>query len=330
MAAHAADSRKPEVTRCLCPADPRARHTIEHVDLALLRGLLRGGDRGTGAPGSPDWPNQRPNAAVAPDSPILLDSRQVAGLLGIGRTKVSQLMAKARSGSYALDVASACRDRAWRPGSGRGRPAVKCSGSADQVWRVNGETTKAPSNLRKEGLWVGAVSLPDGRRRAMYGRTRDEVRRKLAGALNARESGALTDARGQTLGQFLDTWLNEVAKPSVREWTYRGYEVHVRLHIKPSLGKVRLDRLEPGHVQALLNRKLKEGLSPASVRYIRGTLRTALQQAVRWGQLSRNVAALVDGPRTQHYEIKPLDAGEARRLLETLGQDRLRRSTPSH
>lgn len=158
----------------------------------------------------------------------------------------------------------------------------------------------------------------------MYGRTREEVRRKLAAALNARETGTLADPRGQTLGQFLDTWLNEVVKPSVREWTYRGYEVHVRVHIKPILGKVPLDRLEPAHVQAFLNRKLKEGLSPASVRYIRGTLRTALQQGVRWGELSRNVAALVDGPRSEHYEIRPFDAKEARRLFVTLGDDRLR------
>lgn len=178
--------------------------------------------------------------------------------------------------------------------------------------------------LRKDGLWAGAVSLANGRRKTMYGRTRDEVRRKLAGALQAREVGALTDSRGQTLGEFLDVWLSEVAKPAVRTWTYRGYEVHIRLHIKPALGRVPLERLEPSHVQAFLNQKLKQGLSPRSVRFIRGTLRTALQQAVRWGQLPRNVAALVDGPRTERYEIKPLDASEAKKLLAALDGDRLR------
>jgi len=178
--------------------------------------------------------------------------------------------------------------------------------------------------LRKDGLWVGAVSLPTGRRRVVYGRTREDVRRKLTGALHARESGTLTDARGQTLGHFLDLWLAEIVKPSVRPWTYRGYEVHVRLHIKPILGRVALERIEPAHVQALLNRKQKEGLSSKSVRYIRGTLRAALQQAVRWGYLARNAAALVDGPRIERYEIKPFDATEARRLLDALVNDRLR------
>ena len=111
---------------------------------------------------------------------------------------------------------------------------------------------------------------------------------------------------------------------TLRIWTYRGYEVHVRLHLKPSLGHIALERLEPAHVQALLNRKLKEGLSPKSVLYIRSTLRSALQQAVRWGYLTRNSAALVDGPRSERFDIKPLDADEARRLLEALEGDRLR------
>lgn len=177
--------------------------------------------------------------------------------------------------------------------------------------------------LRKDGLWVGAVSLPTGRRKVVYGRTRDDVRRRLTGALHSRESGTLTDSRGQTLGQFLDLWLSEIVRPSVRAWTYRGYEVHVRLHIKPVLGHVTLERIEPAHVQALLNRKLQEGLSSKSVRYIRGTLRAALQQAVRWGYLARNAAALVDGPRIERYEIKPFDATEARRLLDGLEGDRL-------
>lgn len=59
----------------------------------------------------------------------------------------------------------------------------------------------------------------------MYGRSRDEVRRLLAEALAARESGTLNDARGMTIGAFLDVWLAEVAKPSVRHWTFKPYQL---------------------------------------------------------------------------------------------------------
>jgi integrase len=173
------------------------------------------------------------------------------------------------------------------------------------------------------GRWAAAVSLPGGRRKYMYGRTREEVRRLLAEALAARERGTLADARGLTVGVFLDNWLNEVVKPSVRPWTFKGYEVHVRLHIKPAIGRIALERLQPTDVQSLINAKTKDGLSPKSVRYVLGTLRTALNQALRWGYISRNPAALVDGPRVERYDFQPFSVEEARRLLATAKGDRL-------
>ena len=145
----------------------------------------------------------------------------------------------------------------------------------------------------------------------------------MTAALHAINTGGLADARGLTLGNFLKQWLQEVVQPSVRHWTYRGYEVHVRLHINPVLGSMPLERVEPRHVQSLLNRKLNEGMSPKSVRYIRGTLRTALNQAVKWGLVARNSAALVDGPRVPTYEIQPFTPDEARRFLAAARGDRL-------
>src|SRR5260370_21260464 len=59
--------------------------------------------------------------------------------------------------------------------------------------------------------------------------------------------------------------------------------------------------------------------SPISAR----NLRTALNQAVRWGLVSRNAAALVDGPRVQRYEIAPFTPVEARRFLSAVRGHRL-------
>jgi len=186
--------------------------------------------------------------------------------------------------------------------------------------RANGEGS---IYRRPNGSWSGIASLPDGRRKQVYGRSRDEVRRKLSDILHSHEHGTYADARGRTVGDFLDQWLAEVAKPRVRAWTYAGYEVHIRRHLKPSLGRIALERLTPQHVQALLNQKLREGLKPKTVRYLRGTLRTALNEAVRWGLISRNAAALVDGPRVERYPIKPFAPDEARRLLQAIKGDRL-------
>jgi hypothetical protein len=127
---------------------------------------------------------------------------------------------------------------------------------------------------RRDGRWVAAISLGGRRRKWFYGTTREEVQRKMIAALHALNTGGLADSRSLTVSDFLNQWLHEVVRPSVRVWTYRGYEVHVRLHINPVLGFMPLDRVEPRHVQSLLNQKLKEGMAPKSVRYIRARFAT--------------------------------------------------------
>ncbi len=176
---------------------------------------------------------------------------------------------------------------------------------------------------RKDGLWCVAFTTTEGRRKYYYGNTRDDVRRRLTSAQHSIDAGNFVDSGGLTLGTYLDQWLREAVHPSVRRWTYLGYEVHVRLHIKPLLGNIRLDRLTPLHVQSLINRKLQQGLSPKSVKYIRGTLRTALNQAIRWGMMSQNPATMVELPRGSRYEIRPLTPEEARTFLASIKGDRL-------
>jgi len=172
-------------------------------------------------------------------------------------------------------------------------------------------------------LWAAYLSTELGRRKYFYGTSREEVRKRLGAAIHARESGTLADSRGILLGDYLDQWLTDVVRPNVRPWTHKGYEVHVRLHIKPALGRIPLEKLQPVHVQQLINERSRTGLKPKSVRYVLGTLRASLNQAVRWGLISRNPATLVDGPRVEQYEINPLSPDEARAFLASVKGDRL-------
>jgi len=64
-------------------------------------------------------------------------------------------------------------------------------------------------------------------------------------------------------------------------------------------------------------------MAPKTVQYARGVLRTALNQALRWGLVSRNVADLVDGPKVERHEIQPFSPEEARTFLAAVRGDRL-------
>lgn len=72
-----------------------------------------------------------------------------------------------------------------------------------------------------------------------------------------------------------------------------------------------------------LNCKLADGSSPRTVQYIRAVLRRALGQALKWSLVARNVATLVDPPRVEHYEVRPLDVKDAKKLLKAIKGHRL-------
>ena len=180
---------------------------------------------------------------------------------------------------------------------------------------------------RSDGRWVGVVDLGwlDGKRnrRSMYAKTRKEVQEKLNIALTAHRKGLSFQSDRLTVREFLSDWLSESVKPAVRPRTYQSYAELVRLHLEPSLGRIRLSKLTPRDVQKLINSKLNKGLSSRRVQYIHAVLRKALGQAEKWGFVARNVAKLADLPKVEQPEISPFDPDEARLFVKAIEGERL-------
>jgi integrase len=102
-----------------------------------------------------------------------------------------------------------------------------------------------------------------------------------------------------------------------------GYRTNVERHIIPRIGGRKLGRLTARDVRLLLDECRQSGLSERSVRYVHGTLRAALEDAVREDLLPRNVARLVRLSTPAPAEPRILTVGEARQLLRTARDDRL-------
>lgn len=124
----------------------------------------------------------------------------------------------------------------------------------------------------------------------------------------------------QTVQEFLDRWLSDIIKPKKAPRTHESYAAEIRRHLGPGLGHHRLKRLSPQDVQAYLRRKEEQGLSKRTVQYHRTILRAALNQAMRWGLVSRNVAALTEAPRVDRPERPFLSIEEADRILAAAKQ----------
>jgi integrase len=180
--------------------------------------------------------------------------------------------------------------------------------------------------LRKDGRWMArpTIHTPDGiKRPSIYGKTREEARQQLAKIIAERDSGLVFDAKNLTVGEYLDRWLRDSVRDTVRPSTYERQEQLVRLHIKPALGRLKLKSLTPAHVQGLYRDRMDSGLSPATVHKIHVVLHKALSQAVRWSLIPRDAAEAVKAPRPAPDEIRPLNREQVNALLEGVRANRL-------
>ncbi|GHO65054.1 site-specific integrase [Ktedonobacter sp. SOSP1-52] len=171
---------------------------------------------------------------------------------------------------------------------------------------------------RNDGRWAAAISLDNGKRKTLYGKTRKEVQEKLKKALHEQQEGRMITAPQQTIKHYLEYWLEEVHRQSIRIRTYERYEEIVRLHLLPALGHHMLQKLAPQHLQTFYNSKLREGLSATTVISFHNVLHKALDHAMRWRLMAYNVCDLVSPPRRKHIELETLNLEQAQQFLTTV------------
>lgn len=173
---------------------------------------------------------------------------------------------------------------------------------------------------RADGKWVGAISLgiqADGKlkRKCKVADARKEISDWLKPELAKAQQGGLIVTKRQTAGQFLEQWLTECAKLSVKPGTYASYEHQIKAHIIPILGGLQLTQLNAQHVQRYLTEKREAGLSATTVRYQRTVLRIALKQAEEWGLVGSNAAARVKPPKVTALKVEAMEIEQIRAFL---------------
>jgi integrase len=209
--------------------------------------------------------------------------------------------------------------------------------------RVNGEGSIFPyRNGFAAYVWV---TTPAGqkRRKYIYGKTREQVNDKWV-QLKAKAAKVPVPTTTPTVAEYLAYWLAEIIKPNREDSTYSHYEVMSRLHVIPGIGKKRIDKLTvretqtwlnkvPGNCQCCAQKKDAKRPKPRCcaigeccedfpsrrvIEAARGTLRAALNHAMREELISRNVAELATLPkaRKKNRRKNSWTVDEARKFLE--------------
>lgn len=172
---------------------------------------------------------------------------------------------------------------------------------------------------RKDGRWVAALGVKDGAGRTRkvyrYASTRTKARVALRDLERRVEEGVQLTAGAPTLGAYLTKWLGTV-KATVRVSTHQGYSSILQVRVIPRIGKVKLTKVTPLHLQELYAELLDAGLTARSVGHTHRVLHRAFSQAVRWGLIGRNPCDGADPPRARPSEMRVLTREQAAAFLD--------------
>lgn len=137
--------------------------------------------------------------------------------------------------------------------------------------------------------------------------TRKAAQEALTELLDDLRTGEYAHDERQTVGEFLASCIDGKVANGLRPTTERSYRQHIRDHLVPHLGRLRLRDLRAGHVEAML-RTVEAG--PSTVRRVHATLRSALSDAKRRRLVSYNAAVDVALPKASRPKVQPWEPGE--------------------
>lgn len=209
--------------------------------------------------------------------------------------------------------------------------------------------TRAPQGSgtirqRKDGLWEARFT--PGRdpgsgkqiQRSFYGKSQEEVRKKLNRVQTEKDDGIYIDPVKITVGQWADIWLKEYLG-EVKETTREQYLYQIEVHIKPHLGAVKLSAVTPPMIQHMYNTVMKprkigikgkdgkmvkksfRGISAKSVKNLHGVCHRMFAQAVMLQYIHANPCDPCKLPRCEKVDIRPITEEYFKPFLDAIKKD---------
>ena len=181
-------------------------------------------------------------------------------------------------------------------------------------------SSKGEGSLYRDGdSWRASVTI-DGKKKRVRAETKAEAAQKRRELLQRRDSGTLVVGESPTVEAWLTHWLENIAE--LTPLTHTAYASHINGYIIPVIGKIRLEKLRPEHLEGLYSTMLdgthqrtKKPVSPSTVRHTHSVLRRALKIANQRGHVARNIALLVNAPKAGKAQTEALSLADTQALL---------------
>jgi len=191
--------------------------------------------------------------------------------------------------------------------------SIRKKGKGYEIIISTGKDPKTGKYKQKSFMFHG--SLPEARK--------EEARLKYEYKNQIRIDSKMT------VEQYLVMWLDRTKDDRAYK-TQKSYVGECNNHIIPFLGKKKLDRLTPLHIQEYYSAKQNEPketrLSNTTINYHHRILRSALNQAVKWKLIRDNPALGAVPPSKDKFTPELLTVLQVHQVLEAMQGDPRRMS----
>ena len=189
---------------------------------------------------------------------------------------------------------------------------------------------KGSVRQRSKGSWqIRYEGYPDVKGKRKFHQetirgTKKEAERVMRERISSIDNGSYIPKNNETLGHFLNNWVDTYAATNVSVRTLHGYQGYINRYLSSTISDVGLQDLNARHIQKVYADMLQRGLSNTTVVQLHRILRQALGYGVKTGVLSRNVADATSPPRIQRKTINMWDVDLINDFLRQAGESRYR------
>lgn len=174
-----------------------------------------------------------------------------------------------------------------------------------------------------DGMWCASVELPSAdpkkrRRKVIVRAKKADAIAELRKARQALERSGDLPTASPTVTQWCDLWWDRYGMKRLKVSTRSTYRSKIEQYIKPSIGKVPLDRLSLDHIYRMHDYTIETigtDRAAASALAAHRVLSVIITDAEKEGRVGRNVVKLADKPRVGRKPKVYLDNAQARDLL---------------
>ena len=176
---------------------------------------------------------------------------------------------------------------------------------------------------RNNKTWSVVIELDkvNGKRKqkwyTIHGDKKD-AEKFLTERLRELDTGTFINTKNINVRQYFNYWYEQHCLNKLSQTTYESYRRNLDNYILEELGYIKLEDLQPMHLQSFYTICTKKGLSNKTILYFHRIIHCALKQAMKWQFVIRNVADCVDTPKPNKYKPIILNNKEIIKLIKAV------------